>query len=330
MLSYALPIKDAQQQIAGGVWVLVDITDRKRAERIIRVANERKDKFLAVLAHELRNPLALIRSALALLGEAENDSETANWARGLMDQQMEHMVRLVDDLLDVSRIAQGKIELRKETVELHRLVVQAVEMARPVIDAQRHLLHLPLPEELIWIEADPVRMVPSVFQSAEQCREIYAVGRLDFRVDPPRRPDRGSSHPRYRHRHRRRGIASRFRFVHPSRAGPQSVRKADWELASAWCAVSCGCTVAKSPRRVPGRAAAVNLACACRWSPRRPQPMPQTPLPEAARRLRLLVVDDQIGQAQILARVLEQILAARSASCSRWTPGDRRRAAIPS
>lgn len=303
VLSYALPIQNTQQQIAGGVWVVVDITDRKRAERIVRVANERKDKFLAVLAHELRNPLALIRSALALLGEAESDADTANWARGLMEQQMEHMVRLVDDLLDVSRIAQGKIELRKETVELHRLVVQAVEMARPVIDAQRHLLHLALPEELIWIEADPVRMVQvfsNLLNNAVKYMQPEGSIHLSIRRD--------GNFAEVRIRDSGIGLAAEeLPYVFDPFSQGDRARQRSQEglgiglsLVRGIVRMHGGEVTAHSDG--PDRGSEFGVRLPVTIAP--PQAAANAPPPEAARRRRLLVVDDQVGQAQILARVL--------------------------
>ena len=124
----------------------------------VRLADQRKDEFLAMLAHELRNPLAPIRNALSLMGVDNNDSDTVAWARDLMERQVEQLVRLVDDLLDVSRIMRGKIELRKEPVELATLVGRAVETAQPVIDAEEDILSVSLPTEPLWIEGDPIRL----------------------------------------------------------------------------------------------------------------------------------------------------------------------------
>jgi PAS domain S-box-containing protein len=126
--------------------------------RELRDADRRKDEFLAMLAHELRNPLAPIRNALDLMSMEQADEETVRWSREIMRRQVEHMVRLVDDLLDVSRIMRGKIELRKEPVELAAVVQRAVETARPVIDAQRHQLQVVLPQQPVWLEADPIRL----------------------------------------------------------------------------------------------------------------------------------------------------------------------------
>ena len=149
--------------------LFTDITDRKRAEDDLRQmaadlseADQRKDEFLATLAHELRNPLAPIRNSLQILKMPRVDAETAQRSRDMMERQVHHLVRLVDDLLDVSRVMRGKIELRRERVELATVVARAVEMAQPLIDAQGHELTVSLPPESLPLDADPVRLAQVV------------------------------------------------------------------------------------------------------------------------------------------------------------------------
>jgi PAS domain S-box-containing protein len=135
-----------------------DISERKRAAEALKEADRRKDEFLAILAHELRNPLAPIRTALELLRRARDDSTLLEQVRSLMERQVAHMGRLIDDLLDISRITQGKLQLRKERVELAAVVQSAVEVASPVIEAQAHEFTVLLPHETIYLHADPVRL----------------------------------------------------------------------------------------------------------------------------------------------------------------------------
>lgn len=135
-----------------------DITSRKVAEEALKDADRRKDEFLATLAHELRNPLAPIRNSLHLLRLSGDLSPMLNQVRDIMERQVNHMVRLIDDLLDVSRISRGKIELRKESVELATIVATAVEANRPLIESAGHQLALSLPPEPIVLDADPVRL----------------------------------------------------------------------------------------------------------------------------------------------------------------------------
>jgi PAS domain S-box-containing protein len=134
-----------------------EVTERKRAEQALRDADRRKDEFLAMLAHELRNPLAAIRSALQIL-RLSPDREAHEQARALMQRQTDQMVRLVDDLLDVSRIATGKLELRKEPVQLRLVVRSAVEISRPLIEHMGHELTVTLPPHPLTVDADMTRL----------------------------------------------------------------------------------------------------------------------------------------------------------------------------
>jgi PAS domain S-box-containing protein len=132
--------------------------DVKAAGDQLREADRRKDEFLATLAHELRNPLAPIRNGLHLLRRSPPGSESAEQARAMMERQLGHLVRLVDDLLEVSRISSGKIELRREPIELARAVQSAVETSSPAIEAARHRLEVCLPNEPLPLHADFVRI----------------------------------------------------------------------------------------------------------------------------------------------------------------------------
>jgi PAS domain S-box-containing protein len=142
----------------GGVAEFRDVTVEKRAAEELAEADRRKDEFLAMLAHELRNPLAPIRNALHLLKFAGGDGVQLQQVRDLMERQVQHLVRLVDDLLDVSRIMRGKIELRKESLELATVVSRAVETVQPVIDAQGHRLEVALPPGPVRLHGDLVRL----------------------------------------------------------------------------------------------------------------------------------------------------------------------------
>jgi PAS domain S-box-containing protein len=132
--------------------------DNARLYEALRESDRRKDEFLAMLAHELRNPLAPILTGLHILRTPTVAEPARQKTVGMMERQIDYLVRLVDDLLDVSRIMRGKIELRKELVDLDILVTRAVEMARPFIDAEGHRLVVELPAEPLRIEADPVRV----------------------------------------------------------------------------------------------------------------------------------------------------------------------------
>jgi PAS domain S-box-containing protein len=144
---------------------IVDITERKRLEHEIHLrlqdlatADRQKDEFLAMLAHELRNPLAPIRNALQILDMPNADERMQQRAKEMMSRQLHHLVRLVDDLLDVSRIITGRVELRKERFALSAAITRAVETAAPLIDARGHQLTVSQPDDPIPVYADLVRL----------------------------------------------------------------------------------------------------------------------------------------------------------------------------
>ena len=128
----------------------------------LQQADQRKDEFLAMLAHELRNPLAPIRTAVQLLRLRELGPAQQTFARDVIERQVEHLVTLIDDLLDVSRITRGMIALRREAVLVDAIIARAVETARPIVDARRHELTVELPDELITVDGDKTRLVQVV------------------------------------------------------------------------------------------------------------------------------------------------------------------------
>jgi two-component system CheB/CheR fusion protein len=142
----------------GWVAVVIDIDERKRAEEALREADRRKDEFLAMLAHELRNPLAPIRNALHILKQPGASAAVLQQVRGMAERQVQHMARLLDDLLDVARISRGRIELRREAVDVAAVIGRAVEAVRPLIEDRRHELTVSLPGGPLRVEADPTRL----------------------------------------------------------------------------------------------------------------------------------------------------------------------------
>ena len=152
------PLRDADDQIIGLVVAFQDITERKLHEQALRDADRRKDEFLAMLAHELRNPLAPIRNSLNLLQLMSQSEPTVQQIGQMMERQVNHMVRLVDDLLEVSRITRGKIELRLELVELAGVVRTSIETSQALITAAGHQLAVSLPADPLTVNADPVRL----------------------------------------------------------------------------------------------------------------------------------------------------------------------------
>jgi PAS domain S-box-containing protein len=152
------PVRDSRGRIVGASKVARDIGDRKRAEAALREADVRKDAFLALLAHELRNPLAPILNGMHILRLAGDDTKAVAQASGMMERQLGLLVRIVDDLLDVSRISQDKLELRRSRVLLEDVISSAVETARPALEAAGHELILSCPSQPLHIDADLTRL----------------------------------------------------------------------------------------------------------------------------------------------------------------------------
>jgi PAS domain S-box-containing protein len=152
------PLWDEAGKLRGFAKVMRDITARKRAETQLAEANRRKDEFLAMLGHELRNPLAPITNSLHALRAEQPSSPIAQEAIAVIDRQSKRLTRLVDDLLDVSRITTGKIHVRKERVDLHTIINHAVETTGHLVESRKLELTICLPTESIWLEADPARM----------------------------------------------------------------------------------------------------------------------------------------------------------------------------
>jgi PAS domain S-box-containing protein len=150
-----VPLPDGQH---GVVCYFYDMTERRRIEDALKDADRKKDDFIALLAHELRNPLAPIRNGLQVLRLGSENLDALARARDMMDRQLTHMVRLIDDLLDISRINRGKMELRRGRVELADVVGSAVETARPALDAAGHELMVTLPATPVALDADLTRL----------------------------------------------------------------------------------------------------------------------------------------------------------------------------
>jgi PAS domain S-box-containing protein len=158
ILTQGVPIRDAAGRIQRWAGINLDITRLKNTELALLEADRRKDEFLATLAHELRNPLAPIRNAVRILDSDAADERQRKWGREVISRQVQRMSLLLDDLLDVSRITRGQLELKKDYVELKSLVSVAVETARPLMDAKKHQLVVRLPPDSIRLEADPLRL----------------------------------------------------------------------------------------------------------------------------------------------------------------------------
>lgn len=154
-LSRAVPIRDEDGNVIRWFGTNTDITEQMELEQALKEADRRKDEFLAMLAHELRNPLAPIRSGIDLL---MMDPRSPQEPLEVMEEQVRHLVRLVDDLLDVSRITRGKVELRKENIQLQKIVRKAISAIEPYGEQKGISFSTEILEEPIWVKADPVRL----------------------------------------------------------------------------------------------------------------------------------------------------------------------------
>jgi PAS domain S-box-containing protein len=152
------PIRDEKGLVALVIPVGLDITVRKGAEQALKEADRRKDEFLAMLAHELRNPLAAISAATHLLRPEETVGHDWEWAREVIHRQTRHLTRLIDDLLDVSRITRGKMQLKRQPLDLRDVIRRTIESLRGIIDSKKHELSVILPDVPLPADADPARL----------------------------------------------------------------------------------------------------------------------------------------------------------------------------
>jgi PAS domain S-box-containing protein len=172
----AAPIRKASGTVTGAVLSFRDMTAWRQAERDRLDSDRRMDEFLAILAHELRNPLAPIRNAMQILRLADGDPATLAQSRIIVERQLKHLTRLIDDLMDVARIKQGKFELRKERVALSAILQMAVEIARPQLEAKQHPFQLELPGEGIFLLADSNRLAQVFANLLENASKYSAAG----------------------------------------------------------------------------------------------------------------------------------------------------------
>ena len=180
----AVPFRGADGEVLKYVGMNLDVHDRKLAEEALKEADRRKNEFLATLAHELRNPLAPLQYGLSLLELDGGDLEAAARTREMMQRQLAHLVRLVDDLLDVSRISRGKVELRRERLDLRRVVSEGVEVVRPLCVERGHELVVSLPEAPVPLYGDADRLTQVVGNLVSNaCKFTAPGGRIEVRVE---------------------------------------------------------------------------------------------------------------------------------------------------
>lgn len=157
-LARAIPVYKPEGEIAMWVGTNTDIHDQKQSEAMLREEHHRKDQFLALLAHELRNPLAPLSNAIQVFPNVQNDPVNSSALLGIMQRQVRQMTRLIDDLLDLARITTGRMRLRRERIVVENVISAAVEAVQPLVSERQHQLTVMVPDEELWLDADSARL----------------------------------------------------------------------------------------------------------------------------------------------------------------------------
>lgn len=283
--------------------VAMDITQRKQAEEALRAADRRKDQFLAMLAHELRNPLAPIRNALQVMKSLGPREPRLEWSRAVIDRQIAHMARLLDDLLDVARIRQGKVALKAERVSLEEAIDRALEASLPLIEAKGHDISVKLPQEPCWLRGDLVRLAQVLSNLLNNAAKYTGEGghiRLSAEREEDwvviRVADDGT------------GIAPEllpnifklFAQADHSLAHAQGGLGLGLPLARQLAELHGGTLTGASPGLGQGSEFTLRLPL-LQEKPREHLAEPAEPAPQAAAKLKILIVDDYIDAAETLA-----------------------------
>ena len=305
--------RDSNGRAVRMLGINVDISKRKKLEEDLRqVAEElsesdrRKDQFLAMLAHELRNPLAPIRNAVEILRLMPGDIEAVKSATSLMDRQIAQMVRLVDDLLDVSRISRGKIELRLARVELISAMNEVIDSVKPLVAASEHELIASLPSQPLYFVADPTRlaqMVGNLLNNA--CKFTPRGGRISLHVE------RDGEHAVFR-------VADTGVGIPPEQLSRifEMFVQGDTSLERTQSGLGIGLTLVKQLAEMHGGAVEAKSAGHGAGSefivrlPMNDQPADDSKVSSKPQRMlmhygRILVVDDNRDSAESLARLLQ-------------------------
>ena len=300
------PIHDAHGKVSGIFVEGSDVTARKRIEDELRAANRQKDQFLAMLAHELRNPLAPITTAAQLLQRGQMDAPGIQRASDIIARQAQHMTSLVNDLLDVSRVTRGLVTIAKEALEMRDVVREAVEQVRPLMDARHHALHCEIASSPLRVEGDRTRLIQVVSNILNNAAKYTAPGgsillstrleagcvRIGVRdngqgIDPPILPY----------------IFDLFIQAERTPDRSQGGLGLGLALVKSLAVLHGGRVEAHSEGLGKGSEFVVYLPCLAE------EPAASAPRPDAqsrgARGLKVLVVDDNVDAAQMLATLLE-------------------------
>ena len=300
------PIHDQHGKVSGIFVEGSDVTARKRIEDELRAANRQKDQFLAMLAHELRNPLAPITTAAQLLQRGGMDAPGIQRASDIIARQAQHMTSLVNDLLDVSRVTRGLVTITKEALEMHEIVHEAVEQVRPLIDARGHALQCEIASGALRVEGDRTRLIQVVSNILNNAAKYTAPGGslvLSARIE--------SGWVRVAVRDNGQGIDPPILpyifdlFIQAERTPDRSQGGLGLGLAlvKSLAVLHGGRVEAHSAGLGMGSEFVVYLPCLAEAPETSPPRLDAQP--RGARGLRVLVVDDNVDAAQMLATLLE-------------------------
>lgn len=299
---------DGHGRLTSAFGTVQDITERKHAEEALQDADRRKDEFIATLAHELRNPLAPIKSAVQILQMPNTGHDTRTWCSEVIERQTGHLTRLVDDLLDISRITRGLINLNRQRTAVTDIVHSAVETSRPLIEARHHALVLDLPSEPLYLDADSVRLaqvVSNLLNNAAKYTEIG--GNLALRVERNgdeivlRVQDDGLGIPAASLPH----VFDRFSQVNRSLEKSQGGLGIGLSLAHELVALHGGTITAYSEGEQKGSEFVVRLAAATPPGSPEPDRAVHADRPRISRRI--VVVDDNRDAGDSLAELLRAL-----------------------
>ena len=307
VLGRALPIRDDTGRIVRWMGTCTDIHTQKLAEDALREAAQRKDEFLAMLAHELRNPLAPISTAAQLLRVRHADEKARTMASEIIVRQVRHMTALVDDLLDVSRVTRGLVELHMTTLDLKQIVGSAVEQALPLIEARRHALEVRMPPQRAHVRGDRTRLVQviaNVLNNAAKYTPSNGRIVLTLEVD--------DSHARIAITDNGNGIAPALLpdifdlFIQGERSPDRTQGGLGLGLAlvRSLTTLHGGSATAESPGEGQGSTFTITLPLADGDTPCSDAP-PQYVPGAASQGLRIMIVDDNIDGANSLAALLQ-------------------------
>ena len=305
---HGFALRDENGKPMSGVAFVQDITERRRAQEELTAADRAKNEFLAMLAHELRNPLAPLLHAAQLLGASGLDAERIEALRGILERQIRSLSRMTDDLLDVSRISRGQIRIHPEVVDLGAIVRRAVELFQPTIVSRQQLLEVAIGEEPLQLLADPVRIEQAVDNLLTNASKFTPPeGRIRISLGRVSDPPPGAIELRVRDEGR--GIAPELlpRIFDPFVQAEQSLDRTQGGLGI-------GLTLVRHIARLHGGTVEARSEGAGRGSefvvrlplaPLPPEPTPERRRPvDASRKHRILIVDDNPDAAETLALLL--------------------------